>query len=277
VKSIKDTNILKNANINHIGDRQCEDCGSKVPIYERQGERISICMTCKNSELSAQETKNYEPPKLRELNHRIKLIEYIPEDVVDKTFDDYVPKTDTQKQAKRMALDFLEEKHQSIVFQGAPGIGKSHLFRCVARKVKEQRHSYKENDRIYDVKKSVLFAKVPELLKLIQSTFNNRSSTLTEDIILSVINDVDVLILDEIGGERSKSDPNGFETWSGDILYQIVDHRQSKRNLYNTNYSSKELKLKYGDTQANRILSRMMNKATTLQVDGPDHRMGGFE
>jgi len=277
VKSIKDTNILKSANINHVGDRQCEDCGSKVPIYERQGEQISICMTCKNSELSKRETKNYEPPKLRELKKRIKQIEYIPPDIQDATFEGYNPKSPTQKEALDMAHGFIQDKFQSIVFQGSPGIGKSHLFRCVAREVAKKKVKYEENGRTYDVHQSVLFAKVPELLKLIQSTFDNPKGHLKEHQLLKVVNDVDVLILDEIGGERSKSDPNQFETWSGDILYQIVDHRQSKRNLYNTNYSSKELRLKYGQTQANRILSRMMNQATTLQIEGPDHRMGGFK
>ncbi|MGY0692950.1 AAA family ATPase [Virgibacillus sp. FSP13] len=275
MQSIKDMNILKSAGIEYMGERTCETCGNTVPIYKRNGEEHSVCLKCKTNNLSKQQTEGYEPPKRREMTKKARLISYIPPELENVTFESYIPKTESQQQAKQLALDVVNGEYTSLLFQGDPGTGKSHLFRCAARELAKQKISWQENGQTYQVRKNVLFAKVPELMKLIQSTYNNRSS-LSEDIILETINQADVLILDEIAGERSK-DSGGFETWSGDILYQILDHRQGKSNLYNLNYSSAEVKKKYGETHGKRILSRMSAGAKILKVDGPDHRMKGLE
>lgn len=276
MQSIKDLNILKNVGIEHIGKRDCEKCGHKVPIYKRDGKEVSTCLKCESLKLSQNETDGYIPPKRRILASRVNAIQYIPGELEDVTFDDYIPKKPSQEEAKQLTFDFLKGEYQSLVFQGDPGTGKSHLFRCAARELEKQKITYHENGQAYQVYKTVLFVKVPELMKFIQSTYNNRNG-LTEDIILQTINDVDVLVLDEIAGERSKTDGNGFETWSGDIIYQILDHRQGKNNLYNLNYSSAEVKRKYGETHGKRILSRMSANAKILKVVGPDHRMKGLE
>ncbi|WP_188453770.1 AAA family ATPase [Virgibacillus oceani] len=276
MQNIKDIGILKSLRIEHVGERICETCNAPVPIYQKDGEEISKCMNCENINLSTRETEGYEPPKRRSLVQRVKAIEYIPDELEDVTFEDYVPKTGSQKQAKQLVLDFLKGDYKALLFQGDPGTGKSHLFRCAARELSKQKINWEENGRIYQVNKTVLFAKVPELMKLIQSTYRNRNG-LNENTILKTITNADVLILDEIAGERSKADSVGFETWSGDILYQILDHRQGKANLYNLNYQSAEVKEKYGITHGKRILSRMSSQAKILKVEGPDHRMQGVD
>ncbi|GGC97696.1 AAA family ATPase [Pontibacillus salipaludis] len=178
----------------------------------------------------------------------------------------------------KLVHQFIQGKQKSLVFQGAPGTGKSHLFRCAAREMKQQTIEYEENGKKWTVPITVLLLKIPELMKTIQRTFGSgRKDGLTEAKILDAITKVDVLILDEIGGERSKSDPNGFESWSGDIHYQILDHRQGGRKLYNLNYDSKSVKSKYGEVQGKRILSRMMFEAKHHHVVGPDHRIIGLK
>lgn len=279
MQSIKDVDILKSAGIEQVGTRTCEKCGSGVPIYKRNNEEYSLCLKCETNNLSKQQTDGYEPPKRRELSARAKQIQYIPEELETVTFDDYIPKTEAQEDAKQLALDVVAGECKSLVFQGKPGTGKSHLFRCAARELAKQKTEWVETNWkgekvTYQVNKIVIFAKVPQLMKLIQSTYNGRSE-LTEDLILETISQADVLVLDEIAGERSKSD-GGFETWSGDIIYQILDHRLGKSNLYNLNYSSKEVKEKYGETHGGRILSRMSYRAKIVQVDGPDHRIKGL-
>lgn len=280
MKSIKDLNILKNAGIKWVGCRTCETCKSKVPVYERNGEQYSVCLTCDTSNLVKQQTDGYEPAKRRALANKARAINYIPDELQYVTFDDYIPKTNSQNQSLQIVKGLIQGEHKSVVLQGDPGTGKSHLFRCAKRELEKQKVRWTErdwqgNNKDYQVNKIVVFAKVPELMKLIQNTYRGRTS-LTEDIILDTLNRADVLILDEIAGERSKADPNGFETWSGDILYQILDHRQGKNNLYNLNYSSAEIKQKYGETHGKRILSRMSAGAKILKVDGPDHRMKGL-
>ncbi|MCT1575668.1 hypothetical protein M3E13_15490 [Oceanobacillus kimchii] len=280
MKSIKDVNILKSQGIEQVGSRTCETCKNTVPIYERKGERYSVCLTCENTKLAKQQTDGYEPLKRREMANKAKAINHIPQELENVTFEDYVPKTNEQSQAMNLVQELIQGNHQAIVLQGDPGTGKSHLFRCAARELEKQKVSWtgrdwQGKDKEFQVNKIVIFAKIPELMKLIQSTYKGQTS-LTESTILETIKDADVLILDEIAGERSKSD-NGFETWSGDITYQILDSRQGKCNLYNLNYSSAEVKKKYGETHGKRILSRMASGAKILQVKGPDHRMEGLK
>ncbi|OEH55246.1 hypothetical protein AQ616_09395 [Oceanobacillus sp. E9] len=280
MKSIKDVDILKSQGIEQVGSRTCETCKSTVPIYERKGEQYSVCLTCENTKLAKQQTDGYEPLKRRELANKAKTINYIPPELENVTFEDYVPKTDEQTEAMNLVQELIQDKHQALVLQGDPGTGKSHLFRCAARELEKQKvlwigRDWQGKDKNFEVNKIVIFAKVPELMKLIQSTYKGQTD-LTESIILETISKADVLILDEIAGERSKSD-NGFETWSGDITYQILDSRQGKCNLYNLNYSSAEVKKKYGETHGKRILSRMASGAKILQVYGPDHRVKGLK
>ena len=230
MKSIKDLNVLKSAGIKQIDTRTCENCKSEVPVFERNGEQYSVCLTCDTSNLAKQQTDGYEPTKRRELANKARAISYIPDELQNVTFGDYLPKTKSQNEASQIVKELIQEEHKSVVLQGDPGTGKSHLFRCAKREIEKQKVKWTEkdwrgNDINYQVNKIVIFAKIPELMKLIQGTYRGRTS-LTEDIILDTLNKADVLILDEIAGERSKSDPNGFETWSGDILYQILDHRQ---------------------------------------------------
>ncbi len=270
---------MKAQGIQQIGTRTCEICSSEVPIYERKGECHSICLTCENNKLAKQQKDGYEPLKRREMANKAKAIRYIQQDLEHVTFKDYIPKTTEQTQAMNLVQELIQGKHQSIVLQGDPGTGKSHLFRCAARELEKQKvlwtgHDWEGKDKDFEVNKIVVITKVPELMKLIQSTYKGRTD-LSETIILETIANADVLILDEIAGERSKTD-NGFETWSGDITYQILDSRQGKCNLYNLNYSSAEVKKKYGETHGKRILSRMASGAKILQVKGPDHRMKGL-
>ena len=271
MKSIKDSNILKNAGIKQLGTRTCESCGEEVPIYERGGQEISHCMVCENNRLKEQEQRNFEPKEVRQLKLRARKIENIPVELEPADFDSYYPKTDSQRQAKECAMKLVKGELQetSLVLQGKSGTGKSHLCKATGGEFRKQR-----NEKGHQL--SVLFVDTPTLMKRIQGTYK-RDSDLSEEIILQTIFNVDVLILDEVGAERSKPDPGGFETWSGDILLQIMNARQTKRNLYNTNYTSADLKQKYGEVQAMRILSRMMNRAKVIKVEGPDHRTKGFE
>ena len=88
---------------------------------------------------------------------------------------------------------------------------------------------------------------------------------------MRLINDVELLVLDDIGAEYVKSE-NGMESWVTDILYQIVNSRQEKLNVYTTNYTGKELQKKYG-AMSGRIISRMMSNSKIIKLDGSDHRL----
>lgn len=75
------------------------------------------------------------------------------------------------------------------------------------------------------------------------------------------------MALDDIGPEYVKINTVGHESWASDVLYKIFDMRIDKSNLCTTNFSEKELTQKYGNNGP-RIISRMMNNAKGIQLEG---------
>src|SRR5690625_5555521 len=190
--------------------------------------------------------------------------ERITNDLVDATVNGY--KTDnkypSQEKARQAAIDFIEGYNgtQSLVLSGVPGIGKSHL-------------SYAINKAIRSKGYKTLFIKSTDLLDAIKETYNYHSNV-TQDQIFKMINGLDLLVLDDLGGEYEKKDPNNQEneTWASDVLYKVIDMRLGKSLITTTNYGESELIAKYGQVQGSRIVSRMMENATPIRVEGEDRK-----
>lgn len=243
--------------VKKVGERTCDECNSIVPVYERDGEKVSHCLECENKTLKKQVEEYRIERKDNALNRLIQKYE-IPPYQNKPTFDDYQPITDLQNQAKQTSVDFPNLEETTLFFQGKPGLGKTHLSYCVAN----------------EWEGSSLFVDMPGLMSTIRSSFNYQSSFSQEEL-MRLINDVDLFVLDDVGAEYVKSE-NGMESWVTDILYQIVNSRQEKRNIYTTNYKGKELQKKYGP-MSGRIISRMMANAKIIKLDGNDHRLKGLD
>ncbi len=264
--------IRKKHGIEVIGKETCDVCHKEYDIVQRtmnDGSK-SVTEKCPHC-VVAEENKKMEEEALiqaqKQRQYEMDRVSRIPEEIRGSTFEDYTPFTDMQKQAKQASTLYANGQLQetSLVFQGDTGIGKTHLSYCIAETFKE-RHQ------------TVVFIDAPELMNMIKTSFQRdlKGSHPTQDQIMSCLKRCDLLILDDIGAEYVKPDANGFESWAADIIFQIVNARQGKNNIYTTNYTSKELAKKYGKL-SKRIISRMMYKAKVLKVDGEDQRLKGFE
>lgn len=242
-----------------IGDEPCGTCNVMKPIFEKDGKRVSHCLNCENERLKKEMMQLYNNRKKKAINRLIDKYQILPyRNPV--TFDDYNPTTELQKRAKEITMNFLELEETTLFFQGNPGLGKTHLSFCLARELKEQG-------------KHVLFVDTPGLMSTLRNSYN-RNSEFNQEELMRLIDDVDLFVLDDVGAEYVRSD-DGMESWVSDILYQIVNTRQGKRNVYTTNYSGKELRKKYG-AMSSRIISRMMANSKIIKLDGNDHRLKGL-
>ncbi|MEC5422087.1 ATP-binding protein [Virgibacillus sp. C22-A2] len=251
-----------------VGKHTCEDCGKEFDLARRKNTETNPSYTCPYCLIDSEDNKVRETFSV--MMEKQKLIDpdrisHIPMDIRNKTFDDYMPTTDLQRKAKDIAIKFANDdiEESSLVFQGDTGIGKSHLSKCI-------RDSFR--NRI----KSVVFIDSPELMNRIKNSFGYKDSGKVQENLLRTIANADLLILDDIGAEYVKPDANGYESWAADIIFQIVNSRLGKQNIYTTNYTSKDLNKKYG-MLSKRIISRMMNKAKVIKVDGDDQRLKGFD
>ena len=154
-----------------------------------------------------------------------------------------------------------------ILFYGPPGTGKTHLAVAAMNEL-VKRHAL-----------SCAFFDFTELLMRIQATFGNSSSTTTLDIVQPV-KDVDILVLDELGGAKPTE-------WALDILYSIVNGRygEGKATMFTTNYPiarrpsfagdramvsdrPKEFEAPLSDRVGGRIVSRLSEMSIDVSTEG---------
>ncbi|MBE3099302.1 MAG: ATP-binding protein [Planctomycetes bacterium] len=166
------------------------------------------------------------------------------------------PLTNAVTRARRFAEAFpVVDKGLFLI--GPPGIGKSHLAVAVLRQVIRERGALG------------LFYDVRELLKIIRSTYDPVVRT-TEIQILRPVMEADLLVLDDLGAEKTSE-------WVGETLNLIVNTRYNERRLtiFTSNYEEKEdrtdpdsLLVRVGA----RMHSRLYEMCEFLEYAGADFR-----
>lgn len=244
-----------------LRDRECE-CGhvvedyqTEIPVGPRKGEPTTVTRGCKCEDYrlarQAQETrKRQKTAKARKIfeDHSI-----VNRKIKSKTLADYDPATTEQGRAKkimeRYAETFSVQEEKSIYMSGSYGIGKTHLAYATAEAVKDKGFT-------------VVFISVPKLWRKVKSTYNDESNV-TEDQLFSLLEDVDLLVLDDLGAERNTD-------WNGERLFDLIDSRVGKNNIITSNLSANELMARYGEREGSRILDE---ETHVVEINGDNHRI----
>ncbi len=120
------------------------------------------------------------------------------------------------------------------------------------------------NHMISEHSKKVAFVNVSDFLQDLKSQFNVANSNIDEEI--EKLQKVDVLILDDIGGET-------FSAWSiNDVLYKIIDYRNRSGLLtcYSSSYSLEELQKEYlkKSTKSIRLIQKIQAYTDEVELKG---------
>ena len=143
----------------------------------------------------------------------------IPARYIGKTFADYTVDADN-----KVAVDFAKavlKTGQGAYFYGDCGAGKTFLASIIAQEFSR-------------AGKTVLFEKVPDLLREIRETYDGNGD---ESDKLARIATADVVILDDFGMEKSTQ-------WAGATLCKVIDLRYDRRGgvtIITSNLSPKQL------------------------------------
>lgn len=231
-------------------DYTCPNCNTKG-MYIEYTDGSSLCVSCKCDNYKK---KRISTPKEQEINFYWSVSE-IPQNLKNASFERF--EKGLNKNVLNMwqgvnwyTNNFEKDKPATLLLIGGIGVGKTHMAIASARELKQKGMS-------------AYFISFSALMRKIRQSFE-KNSQLTQSEIFRRIKNVDVFILDDIGiGSQTDYEMN--------ILYDIVNIRQGKSNIYTTNLGQEEFSKNKDWT---RIQSRLFDRQTTqiLKVVSTDYR-----
>ena len=229
-----------------------------VEIESAVQEEEEVCPYCKGYGYVLTETGEAVPCECREgMLANLRLQEaHIPRKFAQKSLANFKGKDKIRKVLVEKAAEFIQnfrdnpEEHQGILMVGCTGSGKTHLALAILREIVVKGYTG-------------LYYNVPELLNELRDTYNEPSEQIESDI-LNLAGEVGLLVLDDLGAERTSG-------WVRDRLFLIINRRYEalKPILVTTNLDWRELEEQVGE----RIVSRLYEMCPlVLEFPREDYR-----
>lgn len=243
---------------------KCEHCqGLTFCRQPMQGTRLTLAMD--QILINTLEPCAYQVKEQERFQHQRYFVE---KDIAQSYFDIDLLHLDISKESKeylalyQKATILLLDKHneKGLYLWGKPGAGKTYLTAGIANYYAKE-------------KKQVAFVNVPKLIADLKHMFHDAQAIQRK---LSRIQQSDIVILDDIGGES-------VTAWSrDDILLPLLDSRMERKKLtfFTSNYSMLELKQRLALTTnkmqepvaAERLFERMKTLSDEFFVKGESRR-----
>lgn len=171
---------------------------------------------------------------------------------------------DSLREAHRRARAFVDAfpvVEKGLLLRGRHGVGKTHLAVAILK------HA------IRDKGARGFFYETRELLKLVRDSFGTAGEVTEMDVLRPVL-DADVLVLDDLGAEKTSE-------WVQETLGLVVNTRYAERRptVFTTNLANttnlddlQSLRVQLGE----RTRSRLLEMCHDVEMDGPDVREYGL-
>jgi DNA replication protein DnaC len=179
---------------------------------------------------------------------------YYSDDFMDETIG-LSPLSNIQKIVAgcKNFIRHFDQRHDSLLFMGNTGVGKTFLANCVAKELLDRGNTviYLTAFRLFDILEKHKFGR-------------NEDNTYHAASQFDYILESDLLIIDDLGTELN----NAFTTSQ---LYLIMNERllRHKSTLISTNLSLENLNMNYSE----RIYSRLISNYTIIRIIGEDIRL----
>lgn len=246
----------------------CEHCKEyiaaitvEVPQLRIKNKILPTCeCVVEREEAKIREAQNFA--KKREIE-KLFSISNLGERFSKSTFESFLDRNGSEtayKIAMKYVKTFKEWNGESLMIWGDPGNGKTHLAAAIVNELSKKGYI-------------VVFQSVPELLQRIRSTFNSENKE-NETQIMRALLECDLLILDDIGAEKTTE-------WVEEKLFNIIDGRYRKElpTLYTSNLQPKELQNQVGKRSYDRMVETSLtveNKAESYRREIAKQRLQRF-
>lgn len=242
---------------------ECPECHNplyswkmKNPDGSKRGTTAS-CMVCGHRDLKRQE--DLDSVKIYNESLKSKGIIFFKNGSIvpnsslfDKDLSSFISDSEETKNALEKAKAFVNEillnKNPHFILNGKSGTGKSHLSMGICWEVIKRSN--------YD--KKCLFINYRELLEQLKFSFSDdKARKAIQGNLIADIKTTDLVVLDDVGAELGGGYSKGATPYNNDILHSILEAREDRALIVNTNLTGKEIREAYGE----RILSRLQNNS----------------
>lgn len=257
-------------------EEKCEKCGNYLTAWRKEERGKPFCEQCKAKEMKDQEeeqqrewTRNAYQAKAI---HRLKGSSLIKDkEVWNYTLDDYKGVDAETRQALNLARKAVSGINEAItlhvVFSGVAGAGKTTLSMGILKEVLDG-----------DVNKNVMFIDYQYYLEERMASFNDKYLRKAVDKILRDAFKADVLVIDDIGSEtsRSESKRQTASDFTVKQLNSLLQARVNKSTIITTNLTGQQIKQAYGERITSRVFAHSQGYAMAFK-ETKDKRMHPLE
>jgi DNA replication protein DnaC len=147
---------------------------------------------------------------------------------------------ESQLKALERSLIYIEnfdpKSGKKLLFYGSVGTGKSHLAISIYKEIKQKGFT-------------AIYLEMDKIMRIIRDTWDKNSEN-TENEFFKVLQDVDLLVLDDLGAEHTNN-------WVQEKLFSILNSRLGKNTIITTNIDPLELDKTYTKRVSDRIFDKL--------------------
>lgn len=224
-----------------------------LPISGFENRVVRVQCRC---EREAWEKEQQQKKKIAEAEAvaQLRKLSLMDEKVKDSTFESFAVTAENARQLKICrryveAFDQMQEKNQGMIFWGNPGTGKTFASACIA-------------NALLDQQRSVVMTSFVKLIAEVQKF----DSSNDEEAIIRRMNRASLLIIDDLGAERSTD-------FALERVYNIIDSRYRARKpmILTTNLSLRQMQSTQ-DIRYARIYDRVFEVCYPVEFKGQSWR-----
>lgn len=245
----------------------CEICKKiikqiKIPVFDNKFITVYPACKCKIEQYK-KEKDDEEKRKKKDRISRLFKQSRLGERFIDATFENYYvnrQNNEIYKKMKEFAVNWNENKKNSVLLFGGAGTGKTYISACIINHLVKQTIA-------------TVFVVVPDLLNKIRTCYN-KNSDVREESIMHGLEECDLLVLDDLGAEKH----TGNDDWANERLFSIINNRylNKKSIIFTSNYDPNELHKRLTSRTMSRI--HEMTKGNVISFDGiEDIRLYGLQ